>query len=358
MKLTWVGADDPSCTPKGSDNRFVVIGDSVAYGHGLHNPYRVPMIGTGTGVSQGPSPLAWPSLVASQQGDSLVVRSSNCTLSGDQLSISGAQASAINASHSPLTSASSFEYQCPGPNRSEQGTELPVDNLTSQPADIVAIQGGADDIDFADCLVYELTLHRIGNQCVVNGKPTYAVEIELNYARLALASMIESVSPHARRVAVVDYYNPIPNPNDFDGSSSHPNGGVDPVCLGLQLNKSEAYSVGGIMTSAINAMIEQAVGTAQRAGDKNVSFVDISSVLLHHEICTGSPALFSGEVMSEGEFWEDLDTIVSCKVWPHLNCGEAQFDETEIREHSWRAAHPNVFGQQNIAAAVDRALSM
>ncbi len=337
-------------------NRFVVIGDSVAYGHGLNNPYTIPMIGTGSAVSQGPSTQAWPSLVSSALGDSLNVRSNNCTLSGDQLSISGAQASATNASLSPVTPSSAYNYQCSGPNRSEQGTELPAADLASEPAGVIAIQGGADDIDFGECLTHEVTEGFEGKSCLDSqGNPAPRIDAELNNARSALISMIEAASPYRQKVVVVNYYDPIPSPSDFDGSSSHSHGGINPVCFGLQPNKEEASIVGSVLTDALNNRISEAVVAAKRAGDKNVVLVNISQVLLHHEMCTGSPALFSGETMKKVEFAEDLDTIVACHLL-RQDCGQAQYDTTEIEEYSWRAAHPNAFGQQDIAKAVEVAL--
>src|ERR1700729_571017 len=69
--------------------RAVALGDSVPYGHGLANPYLTPQIGLPTGaVSQGPSPLAYPTLAARDLGLTMTVRSTNCHLTGNQLAIS------------------------------------------------------------------------------------------------------------------------------------------------------------------------------------------------------------------------------------------------------------------------------
>ena len=49
-----------------TSTRAVALGDSVPYGHGLHNPYLTPQVGLPAGwVSQGPSTAAYPSQVAS-----------------------------------------------------------------------------------------------------------------------------------------------------------------------------------------------------------------------------------------------------------------------------------------------------
>ena len=82
----------PPPSPAAS-TRVVALGDSVPYGHGLANPYLTPQIGLpAEAVSQGPSTLAYPSLVARALGLTMSVRPTNCHLVGDQLAISGAVA--------------------------------------------------------------------------------------------------------------------------------------------------------------------------------------------------------------------------------------------------------------------------
>ncbi|MGO8860715.1 MAG: SGNH/GDSL hydrolase family protein [Acidimicrobiales bacterium] len=347
-------------------NRYVALGDSVPYGHGLANPYTTPQIGTGSAVSQGPSPSAWPSLVNKALGDSMNVRQSNCALTGDQLSISGAQAAAMDAAIRPQTLSTAVNYQCPGANRSVQGTEISNDGLLSQPASLVTIQAGADDIDFGDCLAYVLTDHVLDHSCVVDGAPTAAVESDLANVESSLTSIIEKVSPDTRRVLVVDYYDPVPSPNDFDGSSSHSGVNVDPVCLGLQTNETEANIDGVVLTTALNQSILAAVDTAKAAGVTNVGFVDISNLELHHEMCTSSPALFSGEPMSDSSFAADLSTIGMCAALKLVlgpseangrTCVRAAADTIDIQRHSWRTAHPNQVGQRDIANAVLESLN-
>src|SRR5271170_1474175 len=81
----------PPVPPPPPPERAVALGDSVPYGHGLANPYLTPQIGLpARAVSQGPSPRAYPSMVARDLGLTMTVRSTNCHLKGDQLSISGA----------------------------------------------------------------------------------------------------------------------------------------------------------------------------------------------------------------------------------------------------------------------------
>src|SRR5580704_9443252 len=106
---TRSGPPAPTPAPKVS-TRAVALGDSVPYGHGLANPYLTPQIGLPTGaVSQGPSTEAYPTLVARDLGLTMTVRPTNCHLTGDQLSISGAVADGSDNT--------SRDGQCPVPPR-------------------------------------------------------------------------------------------------------------------------------------------------------------------------------------------------------------------------------------------------
>ena len=81
----------PPVAPPPPVERAVALGDSVPYGHGLANPYLTPQIGLPVrAVSQGPSTRAYPSMVADSFGLTMTVRPTNCDLTGDQRSISGA----------------------------------------------------------------------------------------------------------------------------------------------------------------------------------------------------------------------------------------------------------------------------
>ena len=73
---------------------------------------------------------------------------------------------------------------------------------------------------------------------------------------------------------------------------------------------------------------------AQAAGDKNVTYVDISKAEVGHEMCTADPAIFSGEPMPISELTSDLFTIA------------LSGSRNDIERHLWDAAHPNQLGQQ------------
>jgi hypothetical protein len=244
-----------------------------------------------------------------------------------------------------------LNFQCPGPNRSVQGTEVQADGLSTNPASLVTIQAGADDIGFGDCLLNVLTHGAEGSSCVADGEPSSAITKELKNVRSSLKSIIEQVSHYTKQIAVVDYYEPVPSPNDFDGSSSHSGTNVDPICLALQTDKDGAYNEGVIVTTALNVAIFGAIDDARKDGVKNVVLVDISALEVGHEMCTGYPALFSGEWMSASALGGDVADLLACK-YGKVECKAAALAQDDIMEHTWRAAHPNIYGQQDIANAV------
>ncbi len=325
---------------------YVALGDSVPYGHGLNNPYTTAQIGLPpSAISQGPSSQAWPSLVQGSLNLSMSVRPTNCTLTGDQLSISGAHASSQGTSGNP-SSPAALNYQCPG-NRNVQNDEIAADNLATKPAALVTIQAGADDIDFAGCIEGALTHSVLHSQCVAsNNAPTPSVVQELSSVTSALTAEIESVSPHTKRVAVLNYYDPIPSSTDFANSSIvGPGSEVNPLCFLIGVNKVSLSDQSDIVVNALNTAIDEAVLNAQAAGDKNVTYVDVSKVEVGHEMCTADPAIFSGEPMPMTELTRDLVTIALTG------------SQNDIERHVWRAAHPNALGQQQIAKKVEAVLS-
>ena len=259
------------------------------------------------------------------------VRPTNCALTGDQLSISGAQAASKDTSATP-SSPSQLNYQCPG-NRNVPGDEIPADNLGSKPAALVTIEAGADDIDFAGCIEGALTHSVLHDACVSGNAPTPSVEQDLSNVTGALTTEIESVSPYTKRVAVLNYYDPMPSPTDFSKSSiGAPGNEVNPLCLLIGMNKNSVSNQGEIIVDALNTAIDQAVLKARAAGDKNVAYVDVSQVAVGHEMCTADPAIFSGEPMPISELTSDLFTIA------------LSGSQNDIERHVWRAAHPNQLG--------------
>ena len=377
----------------GLSQRYVALGDSVPYGHGLANPYSAPQIGL-SGTQQGPSDKAYPALVAAALSLTLDRRTGNCTLTGDDLAISGAAAASADTG-TPKTGNSQCA-QWPN-NESVQQDEWNAAQLAQDPATLVTIQAGADDIHFTDCMKWELSkvgVHFQSGQCVQNNAAyTYFgkcmkwentgyslwhvldpgcvrntsvspaqvftsssmndIPAALSNIRKALFLEIKEADLYAKHIAVLNYYQPIPNPVDFRKESIFPGGQVDPVCWALSHNLKGAYNDAVIIQAALNNVIAGAVSDAISAGVKNVQLIDISNLEATHEMCTGDPALFSGELMPKSQFYSDLAAGAECFVFDTSSC---KAKEQDLTDHIWRTAHPNAFGQQDIAHAIENQL--
>jgi hypothetical protein len=342
-----------------SPPRYVALGDSVPYGHGLVNPYPTAQLGLpARATSQAPSSQSYPRLLESMLHLPMTVRSKNCSLTGDDLAISGATAAQANVK--------SGNQQCqPGwaDSQSVEADELPAAQIDEDHlAELVTIQAGADDIHFADCLTYELTRH--GTSCVTsNGSVTPAVSRELTSVRSAITSEIETISPDVAHIAVLDYYQPVPSPASYDPASAVTlHGQVDLVCSMLQkpslkgkVNPSSdnVYRDAQAIQSALNAAIRNAVLDARDAGVQNVQFIDISSLENDHGMCTSRPAVFAGEQIPATQLVSDLRTLAVCAILLTPSCTAADTDIlTDISRHLWRVAHPNASGQNDIAQVI------
>jgi hypothetical protein len=344
--------------------RYVVLGDSVPYGHGLANPYLYSVPGLpATAQDQGPSSGAYPSAIRQAFGLTMSIRAKECPtprmpLAGDQLAISGAPASDTNAKDHSTT-----DSNCGGEPKSVEATELSASQLQANPATLVTIQAGADDIDFSDCLAYD-ALHVLsvpvrsllgirdcvsgGNVQTINGVPqlingqlSNAVLTDLTNLKESLASIIKQVAPYAEHVAVLDYYLPISKPANFSAASTERVVNGQPqlnlICGGLAGNKVRAYADSLFIQTSLNQTIRDAVGIAEAAGVTNVSLVDIANTFDTHEMCTAKPAVFSGQWISKSRFDHDLATLFSAA------------SRQDIKNYVWRAGHPNSSGQSDIA---------
>ena len=353
----------PPPSSPATSTRVVALGDSVPYGHGLANPYLTPQIGLpADAVSQGPSTLAYPSLVARDLGLALTVRPTNCHLVGDQLAISGAVAdSADNTSR---------DGQCPVPpvQARNLGNEIAAADLPHRPARLVLLQDGADDIHFSACLEYELARVAgisigLGTSCVVNGTATSQLTTELARVRSSLAAAIETVAPHAGTVAVLDYYQPIPTPSQIAGDTGASGLHTNLVCAGLEPNASSTYAAARLVLSDLNTAIAGAVADARADHVTNVRLVDIAGAFDGHGICTADPWAFSGEALPDTTLASDAERILAAKACAETDAlhapvpcsslaASAQAAERNLQSYVWRAAHPTAAGQRAIAAAV------
>jgi lysophospholipase L1-like esterase len=337
--------------------RLVALGDSVAYGHGLANPFATPQIGLPSGaVDQGPSRAAYPSLVDRALRLTMTVRSANCPLAGDQLAISGATAAEVDG---PGGGSQCTTSQ----GRRDLSHELTAADLVRRPARLVMLQAGADDIDFAACLEFDLTEQLghgigLGTQCVNHGVVTSAIAQRLAHVTTALTASIAFAARHASTVAVLNYYQPIPSPGQLAHHVAITGSGINLVCAGLRENPSTTYAAAQVVSTALNGAIADAVRRARGGGATNVTLIDISKVAAGHGICTGDPDFFSAESMSEATLGADVTHIVAaklCSVCANLT-GPALLATQDLERHVWRAAHPTASGQEAIARAVEHQL--
>jgi hypothetical protein len=347
--------------------RVVALGDSVPYGHGLANPYPTPQLGLpSSAASQGPSTQAYPSLVTHALDLTMRVRPTNCRLVGDQLSISGAVADAAdNTAH---------DTQCLRPPRLTRNLadEVAAAGLAKHPARLVLVQAGADDIDFAACLENELVRVMgfdigFGNTCVSNGTVTPDVAQKLAAVRESLAATIEELSPSTKSVAVLDYYQPIPQPGQISDGSVHSHAGTNLVCTALKSNAGPTAAAAQVVLSALNQAIAGAVSDAEAHRVHNVRLVDVSGVMSGHGMCTADPWVFTAEGIPAMTLSGDLAKILAAKactstdaVHPSSLCATLQADAlgavNNLKRYVWRVAHPTADGQRALAVATLHAL--
>jgi hypothetical protein len=357
----------PTPSPQ-SSTRAVALGDSVPYGHGLANPYLVPQGGLPPdAVSQAPSTDAYPTMVAQSLGLTMTVRPNNCDLTGDQLAISGAVADGADAT-------SSRDTQCPLPARPVRNLsdEVAAADFPLHPARLVLLQIGADDIDFGACLTDELarlggTGIGLGTPCVTNHAVTPRVATELSNVRTSLATTIEAMAPDTGRIAVLDYYQPIPAPSQIADDSGVSGLGTNLVCAGLKVNAATAYSDAQVVLAALNRAIAGAVADARGHHVANVRLLDVSTVMEGHGLCTVDPWIFSAQPVSDATLAADVQVIIVAKacnatttIFRGTPCSAllARADQAEQRLRSavWRAAHPTAAGQRVLAQSVEHQL--
>jgi hypothetical protein len=341
----------------------------VPYGHGLANPYVTPRPGLPSGdVSQGPSSQGYPSLVAGSLGLTMTVRTTNCDLTGDQLAISGAVADPADDTMR--------DTQCPVPPQRARSlsNELAAADLAQHPARLVLLQAGADDIDFGDCLEYELARVLgvglgLGTQCVANNAVTPAVATKLANARASLADAIESMAPHVGTIAVLNYYQPVPPPSEIADDSGLSGLGVNLVCTGLKANAAATYAAAQVVSGAVNDAVAGAVADARARGVHNVQLIDVRGVGAGHGMCTSDPYFFSAEPLSDATLASDAARIAAAKACKTTGvvagtppCVQLEADsaraEQQLQDYVWRAAHPMAVGQRALATTVEGQLHL
>jgi hypothetical protein len=285
-------ASDPAArpaiaaAPKKAPRRYVVLGDSVPYGFGLANPDTTAH--NGLAPNQPPSRLAYPTLLAESLGMSINYRKTGCTLTGDQLAVSGAPAVVANINGPDVQCHSSKPHKTVDPSE--------ISHLGTAPAALVTVQVGADDIDFGGCLMHELKIYvpyqvygQNSKKCTSGSGLTGGENNRLNDMRVALGSILTRIrrqQPDAT-VVVLNYYQPLPSISDFvniDHSEV-----CDKLAEPAVLKTAYAHSV--IIQDALNRAI--ATEMEQHSHDQLVNLAG-GSVFTGHAMCTRNPFLFTG----------------------------------------------------------------
>jgi len=271
---------------KPAPRRYVALGDSVPYGFGLANPSTTAH--SGLAPNQPPSRLAYPSLLAKSLGMSINFRKTGCTLTGDQLAVSGAPSVASNINGPDVQCHSAKPHKTVDPSE--------IAHLGTAPAALVTVQVGAEDIDFGGCLMHELKIYvpykvygENSKKCTSGSGLTGGENNRLNDMRVALGAILTRIrrqQPDAI-VVVLNYYQPLPTLSEFVNIDH------SEVCAQLAqpgvLKKAYAHSV--IIQNALNRAI--ATEMEQHSHDHLVNLAG-GSVFTGHGMCTRNPFLFTG----------------------------------------------------------------
>jgi hypothetical protein len=281
--------------------RYVVLGDSVSYGHGLANPTKDPK--DGLPANQGPSTAAWPSYVGHMAGlRPLKYRPTSCDLGGhstvvyDQLAYSGAPADASKYTGKDTNCVYAKGVQVPVHKAVSPEETLAADFRNDPPA-LVSIQAGANDINFPKCLgsvLGEPTIFGTEQCAKRDGQGTLQlssrVAEELASLRTALAHIIDLIhgaAPSAQ-IIVVNYYQIMPKADaDLTGTSV--------ICQDLRKAaknskfRRDAREIGEFLQSKLNAVINDVASSYT-----DVELVNIVNLFSGHEMCTIGSWLLDG----------------------------------------------------------------
>lgn len=292
--------------------RYVALGDSVPYGHGLANPGFQAR--SGLPPNQGPSFDAYPNLVAGRLGLDQVRRPTGCTLGSgeyDQLAVSGATSSRLNLHGNDedcpervIAGKIGFSTQ---PHKAVDPEEVTAANLRIDPPSLVSVQVGANDIEFDQCLT-RLMSRAFGKNCFAEdaaGATTVSDEVRLQLNRLEtelrrILVEITNESP-LTSIAVLTYYQIIPKPGLIAPNIFRKSG----LCASLAAQRirdvTAAYDRATLLQFELNRAIIRAT-----QGLGKVFVVDLASAFDGHELCTAEPWIFAdyrGDIDANGFFW-------------------------------------------------------
>ena len=275
-----------AAVPHAQVRRYVALGDSVPYGFGLANPGAVTH--SGLAANQPPSVDAYPSVLAKSLGLSLNIRKNGCTLTGDQLAVSGAPTVVANVNGPDVECHSSHPHKAVDPDE--------LNHLGTAAATLVTIQVGADDVDFGGCLMHEMNIYvpysiygQTSRTCTSGTGLTGPESNRLNTMRVALGVLLTSIrrlQPNAT-IVVLNYYQPIPEPSEFVNIDH------SEVCTQLADpgRLKTAYTHAVIVQNALNHAI--ATDMKLHSHDHLVNLA-LGSAFAEHGMCTRSPFLFTG----------------------------------------------------------------
>ena len=143
-------------------------------------------------------------------------------------------------------------------------------DLARDPARLVLLQDGADDIDFSACLEYQLAQVLdvgigLGTRCVANGAVTPKWRASWPTCGPSLAQAIELLAPHTSTVAVLDYYQPIPAAVADRQGHGRIVAAHEPGLQRPQTQCASTYAAARSCCAALNAAIAGAVARRPRA---------------------------------------------------------------------------------------------
>ena len=297
----------------------------------------------------------------------MTVRPTNCHLTGDQLSISGAVADGVDNT--------SRDGQCPVPPQPARNLsdELAAADLVRHPARLVLLQDGADDIDFSACLEYQLARVLgvgigLGNSCVANGSVTPKIATELAHVRASLAQAIEAMAPHSSTIAVLDYYQPIPEPSQIAKDTATGSLHTNLVCSGLKPNAAGTYAAAQVVLGALNGAVAGAVDDARAAPRQERDPGRRGTRLRRSRDLHGRPLGLLGRARPRRHSGRRRGAHSGGQgVLGHgrpargggvrVADASARAAERDLQDYVWRAAHPTAAGQRALAVAVERQLS-
>jgi GDSL-like Lipase/Acylhydrolase family len=304
-----VAANARAATPQLS-GRYIALGDSVPYGHGLANPTKTKI--DGLAPNQPPSRNAYPSRLAKALGLTLTIRSKGCTLGGGQLAVSGAPAVAEDVNGPDTDCGSTKRHKVVDPDQ--------ISKVAKSPTTLVTIQVGADDLAFSGCILHELgvsskykLLGQSPRKCTQGTGVTDTEARRITRMRVGLNSILNTIKnklPKAT-VVVINYYQPIPAPSQYTT--------LDKSYVCRRLSDPDrlktAYTHAVTVGDSLNRNIKQALATHEKVRLVNLA---LGSGFTGHAMCTKNAYLFSGGPQNR----------------------------------FWRVGQPNLAGQAAIAAAV------